>query len=40
MTSGDLSQSLAAVTFSKFSAFQSFKNIKVKAHSEYHNEST
>ena len=40
MKLGDLSQSLSAVILSKFSTFRSFENIKVKAHSEYHNEST
>ena len=31
----DLSQSLSAVTFSKFSTSESFKNVKVKAHNQY-----
>lgn len=36
----DLTQRLLVVTYSKFSIFQSFKNVKVNAYSEYHNEST
>ena len=34
-----MSQSLSAINFSKFLYFQSSKNIKVKLHSEYHNET-
>ena len=40
MKLGDLLQNLSTVTFSKFSTFQNLKNIKVKLHSDYHNEST
>ena len=40
MKLGDLSKCLSAVNLSKFPTFRSFKNIKVKAHREYHNEST
>ena len=40
MKLGDVSQSSSTVTLSKFCIFQSFKNIKMKIHSDYHNEST
>ena len=36
----DLSQSLSTITFSTFCTFQSFKNVKMKAHSDYNSEST
>ena len=40
MKLGDLSQNLSSVTLGRFSSVQTFRNIKVKAHSEYDNKST